>query len=224
MLIDAGKQTRSLCAWKVLFFLPQHLQLCLSLNVDSSVLQGPIIFGSCFDTAVWMARDTVSWSLTLATLLFCCWKWRHKRQVRTLPGLQLETSNYTPGILQECGSVVPFGKRWTQMNLFCQMLVSGSRWKYCWISTQKNQTANSCLLSPNKLLASPKPQFLHLWIRDGNLPWQGCLLGWLKWHTGVTGLLICSTLLGWHQMDLFHHSCPASLKCHFPWDRKLGPS
>ena len=43
MLIDAGKQTRRLCAWKVLFFLPQHLHLCLPLSVDSSVLPGPII-------------------------------------------------------------------------------------------------------------------------------------------------------------------------------------
>ena len=49
---------------------------------------------------------------------------------------------------------------------------------------------------------------------------------WVGWHDsiGMTGLLICSTLLGWHQMDLFHHSCPASLKCHFPRGRKLGPS
>lgn len=48
---------------------------------------------------------------------------------------------------------------------------------------------------------------------------------WVGWNdsTGMTGLLICSTLLGWHQMDLFHHSCPASLKYHFPWDGKLGP-
>lgn len=43
VLIDAGKQPRRLCAWKVIFFLPQRLHLCLPLNVDSSVLRGPII-------------------------------------------------------------------------------------------------------------------------------------------------------------------------------------
>lgn len=59
MSIDAGKQSRPLCVWKVLF-LPQHSHLCLLLNMGRSVPQGLTIFGSCFNTEVWMAKDTLS--------------------------------------------------------------------------------------------------------------------------------------------------------------------